>query len=151
MLLCVFRFIITDDIITELPSGTGVALKQSGALDESWIMTQDVAPQVAIVVVKARRNRPSHPPKGTKPRQLRAARNSKKRRHNSLSDETDSNSDSLASSIAIVAGPESRPRTVIPGANNAASSPLMTATLASAKQAAAISAAQIVSLTYTVE
>jgi len=132
------------DVISELPSGDDAPQPLTASLEESWIVTQDPPPSNGaagnhrLYATSVKRRHRSHQPKGTKPRRMRA-----NRKMSTASDD----SDSLTSSIAVIASPEP-PRAVVAAAAaaaaaNASSSSVLAGSLASAKQAAAISAAHM--------
>ena len=132
-------------MISELPNGDDAPQPLTASLEESWIVTQDPPPSNGaagnhrLYATSVKRRHRSHQPKGTKPRRMRA-----NRKMSTASDD----SDSLTSSIAVIPSPEP-PRAVVAAAaaaaaSNASSSSVLGASLASAKQAAAISAAHMV-------
>ncbi len=137
------------DVITELPIADD-APAPSLALDESWIVAQGPSlPTLPVLMAPGpKRWQRNQQPKGTKPRRVRS---SGLRRPSAAAlivapvddDDTD-DSASLSSSIAVIPAPE-MPRSVETITASVSPSTILSASSASAKQAAAISSSKLVS------
>lgn len=136
-----------NDVITELPIADD-APAPSLALDESWIVAQGPSlPTLPVLMAPGpKRWQRNQQPKGTKRRRVRS---SGLRRPSAAAlivapvddDDTD-DSASLSSSIAVIPAPE-MPRSVETITASVSPSTILSASSASAKQAAAISSSKL--------